>query len=96
MVLVDGYLYILFGTNSRIYTSNVYRVNIETLHCECLFNSGNLLEKASYFRQVQLSDEYPEDFLLGRYRQEVVIHDRKIYVFGGGKNNGDVFSLAKV
>ena len=96
MLLVDNYIYIIFGTNARIYTSSVYRINIETLKSECLFDSIQMIENASHIKRIQLDNEYPDDFLAGRYRQEVVMYNKKVYVFGGGKNNGDAFNLKKV
>ena len=86
----------MFGTNSRIYTSNVYRINIETLFTECLFDSSKLLENASFRMQEELSIQYPDDFLMGRYRQDIILHERNIFVFGGGKSDGDSFPLSKV
>ena len=85
LVVVDNYIYILFGTNSRVYTSNVYKINIETLHCECLFNSVDMIENVpSYHTLIELNRQYPEEFLQGRYRQDVVVFNKKIIVFGGG------------
>ena len=45
--LYENFLYVMFGTNSRQYVSNVYRINIETLVSECLFNSKKILENAN-------------------------------------------------
>ncbi len=84
LVMVDNYIYILFGTNARVYTSNVYRINIQTLYSECLFNSVDMIENISYLTLLELNRQYPEDFLQGRYRQDVVVFNKKIIVFGGG------------
>jgi hypothetical protein len=89
-------LYILFGTDARTYCSNVYRVNIRTLESKKLFDSIELLHKANFTRQIELNQMYPDEFLLGRYRQEVVHYKGKFYVFGGGKIDGDSYPLDKV
>lgn len=44
----------------------------------------------------QLAEAYPNEFLFGRYRQEVVHHDRKLYAFGGGKIDGDAYGFENV
>ena len=93
IVLIDDFLYILFGTNSREYCSNVYRVNIKTLESKKLFDSVELLENANFTRQLELDELYPDEFLSGRYRQEVVHYENKLYTFGGGKIDGDSYSL---
>ena len=60
-------------------------INIETLHCECLFNSVDMIENVpSYHTLIELNRQYPEEFLQGRYRQDVVVFNKKIIVFGGG------------
>jgi hypothetical protein len=97
MVLIENDLYILFGTNSRIYCSNVYKINMKTLECKKLFDSVELINKSmNYTDTLALNNEYPNDFLIGRYRQEVLHHDGKIYAFGGGKNDGDSCSMELV
>jgi hypothetical protein len=94
--LIDDFLYILFGTDSRTYCSNVYRINIKTLVSKKLFDSIDLLARANFTTLTQLDQEYPDEFLLGRYRQEVVHYKGKLYVFGGGKIDGDSFPLDNV
>ena len=89
-------MYILFGTTSRKYCSNVYKINIKTLESILLFDSLELIETANYTSYLTLQTEYPDDFLVGRYRQEVVLYKFKIYVFGGGKFDGDSFSFFQV
>ena len=91
LVVVDNYIYILFGNNGLTventveYTSNVYRINIETLHCECVFNSADMIKNvSSHHELIELNRQYPEEFLQGRYRQDVVVFNKKIIVFGGG------------
>ncbi|CAF0839649.1 unnamed protein product [Brachionus calyciflorus] len=87
------YLYILFGTNAVQYCSNVYRVNIKTLESEKLFDSIELVENSNFRELENLNDIYPNDFLYGRYRQEVIHFENKLYTFGGGKIDGDAHSL---
>ncbi len=94
--MVDNFLYLIFGTNAMIYCSNVYKININTLESFKLFDSVEMREKASYIEFVHLQTEYPDDFLAGRYRQEVALYESKIYVFGGGKIDGMCFPLQKV
>jgi len=33
---------------------------------------------------------------MGRYRQDIILHERNIFVFGGGKSDGDSFPLSKL
>lgn len=44
----------------------------------------------------QLAEQYPNDFLFGRYRQEVTHFDGKLYAFGGGKIDGDAYGFDSV
>lgn len=78
MILNNEHLYILCGTNGSIYNSDVYDIHLPTLTCT----------------QIGFTfDEVEETFANGRYRQEVYLHDNKIYVFGGGGTSGISFSL---
>jgi hypothetical protein len=56
----------MFGTSSREYCSNVYKINIATLESEKLFDSLQILEE-NYFNEDGLNDQYPNQFLHGRY-----------------------------
>ena len=94
--LYENFLYVMFGTNSRQFVSNVYRINIETLVSECLFNSIELLENANFRETIELNRLYPDDFLSGRFRQEVILFEKNVFVFGGGKKEGDSLPLNKV
>ena len=95
-MLVKNELYVLFGTNAREYISNVYRINLNKLESVKLFDSTELLENANMTQLEMLKNEYPDDFLYGRDRQECVYYDNKIYAFGGGKFNGDAYPIEKV
>ena len=86
----------MFGTNAREYVSNVYRINIKTLESKKLFDSLELLDNANFTMRQELDLMYRDDFLNGRYRQEVVHYDNKIFVFGGGKSDGDSCPLDNV
>lgn len=92
--LVDDYLYIMFGTNGAQYNCNVYRVNLKSFESERLFDSLRLIEDARFYQTALAAEQYPDDFLLGRYRQEVVFYAGKIYAFGGGNHTGECMSLA--
>lgn len=94
--MVDNFLYCLFGTNSHIYCSNVYRINIKTLEVKTLFDSISLLENANFIELNQLEQTYPNDFLRGSYRQEVVHYKNKLYTFGGGKIDGGAHGFQNV
>ena len=96
MVLHENFIYILFGTNSQEYYSNVYKIDIRTLQSEKLFDSIQLKDSANFSTLRQLDIDYPNNFLAGRYRQEVIIHEDKIYVFGGGNSDGDAYNLIEV
>ena len=48
-----------------------------------------MLDNANIFELNQLEEAYPNEFLHGRYRQEVVHYNKKLYTFGGGKIDGD-------
>ncbi len=88
LILVDNDLYILFGTNARIYCSNVYKINLKTLESTKLFDSVALSDSVMNFTMIsELNARYPNQFLDGRYRQEVVFYKNKFYTFGGGKEN---------
>ena len=92
-MIVDDFLYCLFGTNARVYCSNVYRIDLRTLETATLFDSISLVENANFIEMEQLSAAYPNEFLFGRYRQEVVHHDHKLYALGGGKIDGDAYGF---
>jgi hypothetical protein len=86
LILVENDLYVLFGTNARIYCANVYKINLKTLQSTKLFDSISLNESVQNFTQLsELNAKYPNDFLGGRYRQEVIFFKNKFYTFGGGK-----------
>lgn len=89
----NNFLYILFGTNSHDYFSNVYRVDVKTLESKCLLDSVRLNETSNIREREHLNSAYPNGFLTGRYRQEIVLYSDKIYVFGGGDREGDASSL---
>ena len=46
--------------------------------------------------QNELSVKYPNEFLDGRYRQEVIFYKNKFYAFGGGNIDGDAYNLDQV
>lgn len=89
-------MYCLFGTNAREYCSNVYRIDMRTLEIVTLFDSISLIENANFIEMEQLNAAYPNDFLFGRYRQEVVHYDNKLFAFGGGKIDGDAYGFDSV
>ncbi|CAF0943586.1 unnamed protein product [Didymodactylos carnosus] len=78
MLIKDKYLYILCGTNSLQYNSDVYQINLSTMESKKIGHTFDEIEE-------------PSD--AGRYRQEVVLHNDKIFVFGGGGISGISFSL---
>ncbi len=55
---------------------------MKTLECKSLFDSLKIIDRLSYTEYMSLQNEYPDDFLAGRYRQEVILYESKIYVFG--------------
>ena len=90
-------MYLLFGTNARVYCSNVYKICLKTLVCTKMFDSVQLRESATNFSmQHDLNAKYPNNFLSGRYRQEVVYYQNKFYTFGGGNIEGDAYPLDEV
>ncbi|CAF0771219.1 unnamed protein product [Didymodactylos carnosus] len=78
MLIKNEYLYILCGTNSLRYNSDVYQIHLPTMQS---IKIGHTF------------DEIEEPFEAGRYRQEAVLHNDKIFVFGGGGILGISFSL---
>ena len=86
---MSDYLYVLFGTDAREYCSNVYRISLKTLESNKLFDSLEIIDRATFIEMERLDQEYPNDFLDGRYRQEVVHYENKLYALGGGKRDGD-------
>lgn len=66
------------------------------MESEKLFDSIELIENATVADMHRLNQLYPNDFLNGRYRQEVVYYENKLYTFGGGKIDGDAHSLENV
>lgn len=96
LLMVDKYLYLLCGTDSRRYSTNVYKIDMKTLESVKLFDSVQIIDKATYIEYSHLQVEYPDDFLLGRYRQEIAFYGSKIYTLGGGKLDGYCFPLNKV
>ncbi len=89
--MIDNDLYILFGTTSRTYVCNIYKINLKTLKSEKLFDSVQMTENESYYGLMALNEEYPNEFLKGLYRQEVVHYKNKFYVFGGGNAEGNAY-----
>jgi hypothetical protein len=81
MIQKDDHLYILCGTNSASYNSDVYDIHLPTLTCSQIGNTF---------------DEIEEFFQGGRYRQEAYLYENKIYLFGGGGSSGISFSLEYV
>ena len=63
LILKNNHLYILFGTTSSDFYSNVYRVNLITLESVKLFDTEQLKNTAD---QLNLENEYPNRFLDGR------------------------------
>ncbi|UJR27391.1 hypothetical protein I4U23_008681 [Adineta vaga] len=78
MILNDDHLYILCGTNSMLYNSDIYDIHLPTLKCQQIGNT---------FDEIEDSSE------TGRYRQEAYLHENKIFLFGGGGVSGISFSL---
>ncbi|CAF1560247.1 unnamed protein product [Adineta ricciae] len=78
MILNEDHLYILCGTNSWIYNSDVYDIDLPNLKCQQI---------GSTFDEIEDPSE------TGRYRQEAYLHQNKIYLFGGGGVSGISFSL---
>lgn len=66
---------------------------MRTLETKTLFDSIALIENANFVEMELLSAEYPNEFLFGRYRQEVIHYNHKLYAFGGGKIDGDAYGL---
>lgn len=94
--MIGNYLYYMCGTDAQQYCTNVYRIDITKLESVKLFDSIELFQNSSYIETQHLMQQYPDDFLAGRYRQEAVVYNEKIYLFGGGKFDGDCFPLNKV
>ena len=69
---------------------------MRTLELTTLFDSISLVENSTFFEMEQLAEQYPNDFLFGRYRQEVTHYDGKLYAFGGGKIDGDAYGFDSV
>jgi hypothetical protein len=61
-----------------------------------LFDSTELIHHASFRELEALNQEYPNDFLKGLYRQEVVHYKNKFYVFGGGNSEGMAYPFDTV
>jgi hypothetical protein len=89
-------LYILFGTTSRTYVCNIYKINLKTLESEKLFDSLELTRTESFRELETLNRDYPNDFLKGLYRQEVIHYKNKFYVFGGGNSEGMAYPFDTV
>lgn len=94
--MIGNYLYYMCGTDAQQYCTNVYRIDIAKLESCKLFDSIELVQNSSYIETQHLMQQYPDDFLAGRYRQEAVVYNEKIYLLGGGKFDGDCFPLNKV
>ena len=62
-----------------------------------MFDSISLKESVTNFMMMnELNAKYPNNFLEGRYRQEVVYYKNKFYTFGGGNIEGDAYKLDEV
>jgi hypothetical protein len=97
MILVKNYLYILFGTNGAKYCSNVYRVDVTDWRVVKLFDSLEIINSSMYMiKEDYYSSRYPDNFLEGRYRQETILYDNKIFAFGGGNHLGETKSLTQL
>jgi len=78
MILHGDHLYILCGTNSWAYNSNVYDIYLPNLKCQHIGHTFDEIEDPSES---------------GRYRQEAYLYNNKIFLFGGGGVSGISFSL---
>ncbi|CAF0810157.1 unnamed protein product [Adineta steineri] len=78
MLLNDDHLYILCGTNSWIYNSDVFDIHLPTLKCKHIGNTFDEIEDPSE---------------TGRYRQEAYLHKNQIFLFGGGGVSGISYSF---
>jgi len=81
MILHDDHLYILCGTNSWIYNSDVYDIYLPDLKCQHIGFTF---------------DEVEDPSETGRYRQEAYLYDNKIFLFGGGGVSGISYSLERL
>lgn len=81
MILHDNHLYILCGTNSWSYNSDVYEISLPDLKCKHIGTS---------FEEIEDPSE------TGRYRQEAYLHNNEIYLFGGGGVSGISYSLKRL
>ena len=65
---------------------------MKTLITEKLLDSVELIsQNDSFFALQALNEQYPNDFLKGLYRQEVIHYNNKFYVFGGGNIEGTAY-----
>ncbi|CAF0966121.1 unnamed protein product [Rotaria sordida] len=78
MIVNDDHLYILCGTNSWSYNSDVYDIHLPTLTCKHIGHTFDEIEDPSE---------------TGRYRQEAYLYKNKIFLFGGGGVSGISFSF---
>lgn len=67
------YLYIVGGTTGFVYNSDVHCYDMQTGGWTCLWDS-------------QASEENFSQSPIGRYRHEMVLHDQKLLMFGGGQS----------
>ncbi|CAF1041274.1 unnamed protein product [Adineta ricciae] len=72
------YLYVLCGTDSWRYYSDVYEIHLPTLCCTQIGHTF---------------DETEDTTGNGRYRQEAYIYADQIFLFGGGSNSGVAFAF---
>ncbi|XP_076468674.1 kelch domain-containing protein 10-like [Babylonia areolata] len=66
------YLYIVGGTTGFIYNSDVHRFNLQTGEWTCLWDS-------------LYNEEMYQKSPTGRYRHEMVLHQKQLLMFGGGQ-----------
>ncbi|CAF0761007.1 unnamed protein product [Didymodactylos carnosus] len=78
MLIKNEYLYILCGTNSVRYNTDVYEIHLPTMKSKKIGTTF---------------DEIEDPVDAGRYRQEAVLYENKILLFGGGGVSGISFSL---
>jgi hypothetical protein len=81
MILNDDHLYILCGTNSWTYNSDVYDIYLPNLKCQHIGNTFDEIEDPSE---------------TGRYRQEAYLYKNQIFLFGGGGVSGISYSLERL
>ena len=102
MILDEDHLYILCGTNSWVYNTDVYDVHLPTLTSTKIGDTFDEIEDPSETgRSATEKRDMKNPFVhhrpsLFRYRQEAFLNNRKIFVFGGGGVSGISYSLENV